>query len=353
MDLNLTAPINKLGYGVAAGHFLEGLINLGVNVHLQPLGPFEIPTARNEYLTKLSKWFHHDANSLIIYHQNQLARHIGRGMKIGFPFFELNRFTEEELHHLEYQDYIFVSSKWAKQIVQEQFYYNFKYIVDKSIKVVPLGVDTSIFRPMPKEVNSTYRFFNGGKWEIRKGHNILLAAFAAAFDKQDDVELVLLPDNPFLTSAELAVWDKRVKTNKLADKIFIMPRLNSQADVAGLMNACDCGVFPARAEGWNLELMECMAVGLPVITTNYSAHTEYCTTENSFLISVNETELAYDGKWFNAQGEWAALESGQFDQLVDYMRFCYKNRPIGKNNIPAEYDWAVSSKKLYDTLESL
>ena len=64
------------------------------------------------------------------------------------------------------------------------------------------------------------------------------------------------------------------------------------------MAQTDCGIFPSRAEGWNLELLEMLACIKSVITTHYSAHTEFCDDVNSDLVEIKETELAYDGKWF-------------------------------------------------------
>ena len=64
------------------------------------------------------------------------------------------------------------------------------------------------------------------------------------------------------------------------------------------MSKVDVGIFPSRAEGWNLEILELMSCGKHIITTNYSAHTEFCNKENALLVDIDELETAYDGKWF-------------------------------------------------------
>jgi glycosyltransferase involved in cell wall biosynthesis len=85
-------------------------------------------------------------------------------------------------------------------------------------------------------------------------------------------------------------------------------------------------VFPSRAEGWNLEALEMMSVGRPVIITNYSAHTEFCNNKNSSLIDVNDTEAAYDGIWFDGNvGDWATID---VDVLGSLMLSSYKEGPI-------------------------
>ena len=77
------------------------------------------------------------------------------------------------------------------------------------------------------------------------------------------------------------------------------------------MSKADCGIFPSRAEGWNLDMLEMMALNKSIITTNYSAHTEFCNKDNSFLIDISETEPANDGKWFFGQGNWAKIGEEQ------------------------------------------
>jgi glycosyltransferase involved in cell wall biosynthesis len=42
-----------------------------------------------------------------------------------------------------------------------------------------------------------------------------------------------------------------------------------------LYTEADAFVLPTRAEGWGLPIIEALACGLPVITTNYSGQTEY------------------------------------------------------------------------------
>ena len=93
-------------------------------------------------------------------------------------------------------------------------------------------------------------------------------------------------------------------------------------------------------------------MGIPVITTNYSAHTEFCNKENSYLVDIDELELAYDGKWFFNQGEWAKIGSKQISGFVDYLKHCYQNR-ITQNNGKLEKTWLDSSKIFSDFLRTI
>jgi glycosyltransferase involved in cell wall biosynthesis len=230
-------------------------------------------------------------------------------------------------------------------------------IPDADVQVVPLGVDTTVFNfhKIPRNQNTDVIFMNVGKWEIRKGHDILLSQFERAFTPQDNVQLWLMPFNPFLTPGDKINWEHMYLDSVMgrAGKIKIFPWTESQADVSSLMAQAHCGIFPSRAEGWNLELLEMLALGKSVITTKYAAHTEFCNTKNSMLVEINNLESAYDGKWFFDQGNWAMIDQGADQQFVSFMRATYehyKANPNYINEIGIEtannFTWRESAKKL-------
>ena len=193
MNLNFTAPINDLGYGVAGLNILKGLVGIGCNVSYWPIGQ---PTARNQQDAEIiqacvnnSHKFDPKAPSLRLWHQHDMAQHIGSGKRIGFPVFELNRFSDVEKHNLSSLDQILVCSKWAKSVVKKE-------IPGADVCVAPLGVDRSIFSHTENKSPKKTVFLNIGKWEIRKGHDILVEAFNEAFTDNDNVELWMMNHNP-------------------------------------------------------------------------------------------------------------------------------------------------------------
>ena len=76
------------------------------------------------------------------------------------------------------------TAEWAKGVVEKE-------VPGSRVDVAPLGVDVSIFKPQEIEPRSTTVLLNIGKWEIRKGHDILWESFNEAFNESDDVELFL------------------------------------------------------------------------------------------------------------------------------------------------------------------
>jgi len=169
---------------------------------------------------------------------------------------------------------------------------------------------------------------NVGKWEVRKGHDILLDIFESTFKEDDNVELWIAASSATtcFQQSELDQWHGYYQSSKLKNKIKIIPRLDTQQQLANFMSKADCGIFPSRAEGWNLDMLEMMALNKSIITTNYSAHTEFCNKDNSFLIDISETEPANDGKWFFGQGNWAKIGEEQKREIGEAMRYVFSQK---------------------------
>jgi glycosyltransferase involved in cell wall biosynthesis len=348
--INLIAPINNLGYGVAGYNFLKQLHKINQSVTLYPVAQPEaigdqqmIGECVNNQIN-----YQKDRPCVKIWHQHDLQSRVGKGKYFGFPIFELTKFNPHEIVSLNHCDEIMVCSGWAKDVILNNADFN-----KEQVHVVPLGVDSSVFHPALLSSRSTTIFFNCGKWEKRKGHDVLLDCFNKAFEYNDDVELWMMCDNPFIGSVN-GDWSELYKNSKLSDKIRVIPRQKTQQDVRSIMALTDCGVFPSRAEGWNLELLEMMATGKHVITTNYSAHTEFCNKDNSHLIDIENLETAYDGLFFNDQcGLWAEFADNQNEQLISHMRNIHNKKQNNELDVnfsgiktAEKFSWENSVKEM-------
>ena len=124
----------------------------------------------------------------------------------------------------------------------------------------------------------------------------------------------------------------------MADHITMLARTPSQSGVADIMRAADCGVFPARSEGWNLGALEMLSCGRHVIATDYSGPTEYLDSTNALLVDVDELEPAGDPVWMpvyteHKTGDWARLGDDQLEQLVDHLRTVHERKQAGSLGI--------------------
>lgn len=362
MNINLTSPVNTLSYGYVGLNLIKTLAK-SHNVALFPIGNVEADQQEHALLKqclKNAEFFDKNTPSLRIFHQFSLAQHVGKGLHAGFPIFELNAFNDVEKHHLLSQDLLFVPSGWARKVLIDNG------IDAEKVCVAAFGVDAATFVAksevhkalLPNNDNTTV-FLTVGKWEVRKNHQGIVQAFNQAFGENDNVILVMACSNPFCSKQETEDWTKLCKNSRLGSKIEVIGRrLNNQAEVAALMRAADCGVFPSLAEGWDMGLAEMMAMGKTVIATNYSAHTEFCNQDNAKLIEIDRTEPAFDGKWFFGQGEWAHFGPPQMDQLVTHLRSVHEARQGGQLKVNESgidlfknrLTWSNTAEKIVDGL---
>jgi glycosyltransferase involved in cell wall biosynthesis len=351
MNLNLMGPVNQLGYGVASLNILKALQQEGLNVSFFPIGQPQVVTQGDAEAVKRgmesAKLFDPNAPCVRIWHQHDMAQFVGKGKHIGFPIFELDTFNELEKHHLSSCEHLFVCSEWAKQVCLNNLHFG-----EHRVHVIPLGVDGDIFKPAQSRNDGKVVFFNCGKWEIRKGHDILINAFKKVAEEYDNVELWMMCSNPFNSPEEENKWRQSYDH----PKVKLIPRMETQQEVYNIMSQVDCGVFPSRGEGWNLELLEMMAVGKHVIATNYSAHTEFCTEENCGLIPISDIESAFDGKWFFGQGNWAKISGFEIDVLVRNMKNIAKNNKGEVNTSGIEtakkFSWQNTAREIIKCLQS-
>lgn len=314
-SLTIFGPINKLSYGRVTSNLVRELSRI-TEVALIPIGQCEVDSEGEKDLIEKCANTKPDFNAPIIkiWHQHDMRMpQEFIGPKYGLPIFELDTFTNQELEQLSSVK-ILNCTKWAERVCRN---YNLN-----TSGIVNLAVDRSIFntRPMPE---GKFTVVNIGKAEIRKGHDIIPQIFYSAFSKKDDVRLIMAFDNPFYSNEEMKSW-KRFYQNELDGyDVQFASRFESQDGVANLIENCHCGLYPARAEGWNLDALETLSMGRYVISTNYSGHSEFLTKENSYITTPDDTEPAIDGKWFFGQGNWAKLNHKNFEEMARQLKYLY------------------------------
>ena len=329
MEVRLVTPVCNTGYGMVGLNILLGLQRQGHSVQLVPRGEIVCTEAHQPYIQRALQTSVTEAAPTVAI--DQLAPDTaelfpGKALKVLYTIFELDTFTADEMTWLDFPDHVMVCSQWASNVLQKNG------LPADRLMVVPLGVDANVFSATSvAPVDGETHFFATGKFEMRKGYDFLAAVFAEAFSPNDPVRLTLHAWNPFLDDAYNQVWVDLFKKTPMAARVEISrERFHSQTALSKLMAGADCGVFLSRAEGWNLGLLEMMAMGKPVITTNYSGHTEFATPANALLVEVPEVEPAKDGVFFNGQGNWARLDRPQAAQAIGHLQTVHQLKQSGQ-----------------------
>jgi len=98
-----------------------------------------------------------------------------------------------------------------------------------------------------------------GRLDPIKGLDVLLRAFARV-DAAHNAHLLLAGDGPIRRQIE-----RDIATLGLTDRVHL---LGTRSDVPSLLKAADVFTLPSRTEGLPNALLEAMAAGLPIVTTN-------------------------------------------------------------------------------------
>jgi len=99
-----------------------------------------------------------------------------------------------------------------------------------------------------------------------------IAAWKAAFGAAEDRVLVL---KIRVSKRTRPVLDELREMISGQRNILILEAELTGAEIAGLQRASDVYLSLHRAEGYGLNIRECLELGVPVIATNYSANAEY------------------------------------------------------------------------------
>ena len=364
MKLNIQAPINQLSYGIMATNMIKELDLLGVDITLFPIGKIDVPTEIIEsgkiiQLINNQKYNFRDNDSLRIYHQHDLAQKIGKGRHFGYTTFELDEFTAVERNNMNVCDKVITATRWGQNILQYCNTYPDAY--------APLGVDRSIFnesvvvqpRNIVRDSKDKFVVLNIGKAEKRKGTLEAIRAFNLAFTRYDPVELWLVISNVFLTPAEKLQWRNKILDplfNPLYNKTRILDaRLDTQHDIAQIIQQADCGLFLHHSEGFGLPILEMMSCGKDVIVTNYSGSTEFANEKSAHLVDIDTMEIANDDKWFTrGVGGWASIGVNQITTTAAHLINLYDKVTPSKSEqaiaTAQRFTWQNTAKTLVELL---
>lgn len=173
-------------------------------------------------------------------------------------------------------------------------------------------------------------FLSVFKWEQRKGWPILLRAFLQAFVNRCDVLLQLIT-NPFhldadLTQAargELNAVLRELNATALpspdgirwAPPIAVLDGHLPSKDMPRLYAAANAFVLPSHGEGWGRPHVEAMAMGLPIIATNWSGVTAYLSPNVGYPLSIDGLVPIPEGP-YRHRHRWAQPSLSHLTELL-------------------------------------
>lgn len=183
---------------------------------------------------------------------------------------EYHRIPLEWMYRFEnFSDHLVVISNWEREA-----FLNAGFDPAK-ITSIAVGYDPEVFQPpMVKPADET-TFIYVGCHQFRKGHDILLRAWAKAFGKYDPVNLIFKDTPSIYGESPLAETITRLQYVGNAAKIEYCDDELSQAEIAKLYKKAHYVVHPYRGEGFGMPIQEAMACGAIPIVTNGGATDDF------------------------------------------------------------------------------
>lgn len=344
------------GYNVHARGFFTALAKRLPTV-VSPLIEKEGPFERDRRIMRRIRADRDTVTIALLY--GNLAGEVLRdavGPRILYTVWESTKLPDDWLPPLLAADQVWTASRWGAAVMARNG-------VDPGrLYVVPEGVDPEIFNPRAPATEVIldrpgYKFLNIGRFEDRKGTALLVRAFDAEFELDDDALLVLACHNPHQVGFDIGA-ELRSLNLKHPEKLVFVPPVARQEVLASLYTACDAFVAPSRAEGWGLPIIEAMACGLPVVTTDHGAPLDYLGPEAYRVAKVMTTITT---PYFDVRdgdlGMWA--EPDPMD-LRRRMREVYENRDAARffgmsasRRIRSNFNWDRAAGRAVEAVDLL
>jgi len=161
--------------------------------------------------------------------------------------------------------------------------------IRKKIIVVPNIVNTGLFSPSDGTMNNLQKniLFVGGLTPV-KGLLFLFDAIASLKNKRDDFILNIIGDG--LMRSE---YESYVKSAGIANKVLFHGAKTKEL-TSDFMKRCDFLVLPSIYETFGIVLIEAMACGKPVISTNSGGQKEFINERNGVLIPPGDSKSLMD-----------------------------------------------------------
>jgi glycosyltransferase-like protein len=129
-----------------------------------------------------------------------------------------------------------------------------------------------------------------GGIEPRKNSIKLIQAFAQVLVDFPDAQLVIAGGATLFDYQDYRDQFFAIAQELNIAKALIITGVLTDAELPVLYRCADAFVFPSAKEGWGLVIMEAIASGLPVITSNCPPFTEFLSHQQALLINPDDVK---------------------------------------------------------------
>lgn len=255
-------------------------------------------------------------------------------VNLGYTFFE-QELNARSVENSRKFDLVLGGSKWNMEKLKEKGIENSGYLVQ--------GIDPEIFYPDDTYTQNqdVFVIFSGGKFELRKGQDMVLRAFKILHEKYPDMVLINAWYNFWpvtmqsMSSSKYIRFSMRdgVSWDEFISELLVMNGIDTgrvitlpvvpNEKMREIYLKSNIGLFPNRCEGGtNLVMMEYMACGRPVVASFSTGQKDVLGEEHSFMLRQMK-----EYRVFNDQGElWAQWQEPSLDEVIAAIEYAYFHR---------------------------
>jgi glycosyltransferase involved in cell wall biosynthesis len=313
--------LNQSGYSFAAQNYILALDRSGefdVKVKLFGDRPSRSAISDDGYKYFIKKIKKNDSDDTILMYScvPYIQRRLKRPLKsIGMATFETNSPPKEWLDILEKNDAVVVPSQFNYDIFSNMG-------LKKPIYYIPHCIDFDVYNKdvLPLVEYDKYTFLFMGEWKERKGYASLVEAWLREFDENDGVQLIIKTDKTAKASEYVENTKKQLGINKGFAPILLENKVYDEKNLPKFIKSVDCFISPTMGEGFGYPGLQCMALKIPVIITNFSGCKDYADEATATLIEptgfVFRKNMDYIPQFRNKK--WAFLEIGKIQEAMRY-----------------------------------
>lgn len=221
------------------------------------------------------------------------------GPTVAITMFESTKLPDGWADVLNRMNAVIVPSTWCKTIFRQNG-------VTVPITVIPLGVSETyhpVIRPLDRV---PFTFLAIGDRYRRKGWDLAVQAFNAAFGTDPAYKLLIK-----------ARQHGSMKFDIHHPHVEIIRQDMTEHEMQALFERTDCLVTPTRGEGFYLFPLEYMRTGAPAIVTNWSGPADYA--HLCYPVRCTLTPAWQDHKELHDLGEWAEPDLNHLIEQMTYV----------------------------------
>ena len=245
---------------------------------------------------------------------------------IAYWLWELEEFPDYWLPCIQTVDEIWTPSEFISNALRKK--------TKKPVVTVPYAIDMESRRGKETDIEGYFqrKYFGLPEEKFlfltmydfisvseRKNPQAVIEAYVRAFPKEKkDAGLVIKVNH--VEEKKLAQLKERLKEYQ---NIYFITENMTRKEVDSLMNAADVLVSLHRSEGFGLPVAEAMALGKPVISTNWSATAEFTDEECACPVDYKLGQIRKTAGPYEKGNYWAEAD---VEHAARYMRRLWEDR---------------------------